>query len=574
MRTTYLKMTIGFMVFFAFSACAARPKERPKAEADTAGATEFAEESPYYYFTRAQLDRSRGRYDQAIGLLKKAIALDADSVFLHKELTDLYLLQKDNRNALRVVEEILEKHPDDIKSLITYGKIKQSLKQLDDAKRAYRQVIARDPDQRDIYLLLGGIYMQEDDLSAALALYRQLIEQYPESYIGHFFIGRIYARQGKPAAAETEFLKTLELNPNLEEPRFELIKLYQAQGREDKVLALYKEILAMNPNHVRAALGLGYYYQQHGRPDAAASIFASLGKRSLKDPNVIRYLVQEYIDNKAYDAVIVILKGMLEGAPESSDLNYVAGVAYDGKGEKQAAIDHFSRVSDDSKFYLSARVQIAFLLQDTGQVEKGIEQISALIRKFPENADLYVYLGSFYEESEVFDRAVEALENAIRLEPDNAKAYFRLGVVYDKQGNKTASIAAMKKVIALDPKNANALNYLGYTYADLGRNLKEAERLVREALKLKPEDGYITDSLGWVFYKQGYYESALKYLKKAAEIVPDDPVILEHLGDVHLKINEPQKALEFYRRSLPRQKKEPEKTNLQKKIQTLTGKEF
>ena len=61
----------------------------------------------------------------------------------------------------------------------------------------------------------------------------------------------------------------------------------------------------------------------------------------------------------------------------------------------------------------------------------------------------------------------------------------------------------MQKVIALDPKHANALNYLGYTYADLGRNLDEAERLVKEALKYKPNDGYITDSLGWVYYKKG-----------------------------------------------------------------------
>jgi Flp pilus assembly protein TadD len=81
----------------------------------------------------------------------------------------------------------------------------------------------------------------------------------------------------------------------------------------------------------------------------------------------------------------------------------------------------------------------------------------------------------------------------------------------------------MRKVIALDPKNANALNYLGYTYADLGQNLDEAEQLVIEALKYKANDGFITDSLGWVYYKKGEYTKALDYLRKAHELVPDDP---------------------------------------------------
>jgi tetratricopeptide (TPR) repeat protein len=113
----------------------------------------------------------------------------------------------------------------------------------------------------------------------------------------------------------------------------------------------------------------------------------------------------------------------------------------------------------------------------------------------------------------------------------------------------------MKTVIDLDPKNANALNYLGYTYADLGIRLDEAEELVREALKYKPDDGYITDSLGWVYYQRGDYETALVHLLRAAELAPDDPVILEHVGDAYRKLDEPEKALEYYRRSL--EKRDP-----------------
>jgi tetratricopeptide (TPR) repeat protein len=134
-------------------------------------------------------------------------------------------------------------------------------------------------------------------------------------------------------------------------------------------------------------------------------------------------------------------------------------------------------------------------------------------------------------------------------------------------GQKEASIDTMKMVIKLSPDDAEALNYLGYTYADLGINLDEAETLIQTALKLKPNDGYITDSLGWVYFKRGQYSEALQLLKKAIKLVPDDPVILEHLGDVYLKLDSRDKAINYYQRSLDNNAKDLD--SLKVKIRTL-----
>jgi Tfp pilus assembly protein PilF len=130
---------------------------------------------------------------------------------------------------------------------------------------------------------------------------------------------------------------------------------------------------------------------------------------------------------------------------------------------------------------------------------------------------------------------------------------------------------SMKAVIRIDPQHANALNYLGYTYADLGQNLDEAERLIKEALKYKPDDGYITDSLGWVYYKKGRYDEALQVLKRAVELVPDDPIILEHLGDAYMKTEDRENALKYYRQSLQNEPKDREavETKIKKIEQSL-----
>ena len=115
------------------------------------------------------------------------------------------------------------------------------------------------------------------------------------------------------------------------------------------------------------------------------------------------------------------------------------------------------------------------------------------------------------------------------------------------------------------------MNYLGYTYADMGIELDEAERLVLMALETQPDDGYIIDSLGWVYYKKGLFDRAVSVLEKAVSLVPDDPTILEHMADAYLKIGAKEKALEFYRRSLS--KKEKDKEIIEEKIRALTEKE-
>jgi Flp pilus assembly protein TadD len=120
--------------------------------------------------------------------------------------------------------------------------------------------------------------------------------------------------------------------------------------------------------------------------------------------------------------------------------------------------------------------------------------------------------------------------------------------------------------LEIKPDNAQALNYIGYTYADRGINLDEAEALIKQALQLKADDGYITDSLGWVYFKKGDFEKAVAELEKAQHLAPDDPVIAEHLGDAYAKRNANEKAIQMYERAL---KLDPKKAELQDKIKKL-----
>ena len=159
------------------------------------------------------------------------------------------------------------------------------------------------------------------------------------------------------------------------------------------------------------------------------------------------------------------------------------------------------------------------------------------------------------------------MKKGLQVDSENVDLLYRMGIVQDKMGQWQAGVATMQKILAFDPDNSSALNFIGYSYADQGVRLDEAEALIKRALEQKPNDGFILDSLGWVYYKKGEYQKALEAMLLSVEQISDDPTILEHLGDVYQKMQQPKKALEYYRQALKHDPSSP--AIIQQKIDAL-----
>ena len=296
-------------------------------------------------------------------------------------------------------------------------------------------------------------------------------------------------------------------------------------------------------------------------------LLAETGQRAKDDDVLYKTLFDLYFETKDFTGGVWALNGLLRGAASHPDLHFWVARAYDGLSDNANALDHLKQVSYPSKFYHNAVVQRAVILHDTGRTADAVAVIQEAMRHTPDQVDYYLYLATFHEELEQYEKALDVLQQGLVLDDSNSRLHFQLGVIYDKIGRREDSIAAMKAVVRLKPDNAEALNYLGYTYADMGINLDEAETLIHTALQIKPDDGYITDSMGWLHYKRGRYREALKYLNRAVELVPDDPVILEHLGDVYRAMERPDRAIIYYQRSI--EKKNKHVKTLEKKIEQL-----
>jgi Flp pilus assembly protein TadD len=102
--------------------------------------------------------------------------------------------------------------------------------------------------------------------------------------------------------------------------------------------------------------------------------------------------------------------------------------------------------------------------------------------------------------------------------------------------------ADLQESLKLFPDQPLALNYLGYSWVDQNHNLKKGMALIERAVTLKPDDGYIVDSLGWAHYKLGNYKEAVRFLEHAVELKPEDPVLNDHLGDALWRVGREREA--------------------------------
>lgn len=532
----------------------------------------------YYYYTKSTIHKQKQELDRAIKSLLKAVEKDSSSFFLKKELIVLYLKNEETKKALDVARQMVTLYPDNTEGLMILAKLKQQLDQDDEAREIYQKILQLDPENENIYFILGKIYMENKNIDEAFIIFSRMAQHFPDSYVAHFFLGKIHSTQNNPDYAIKEFTKTLELNHDLVEPRLELIDIYkniQPKGHSKKnsldkrIVRLYKEILAIEKHNITAALELPVYYYHKGRIKKSLEMLAAFAEKNKNNHGLTMLAAKEFLGNDRFKDASIVFSGLANGAPENSLYHYLAGVAFDSLKQSEKAIGHFMKVKPDSEYYQKAILHIAFLYHELENTSKAIAFLENKLVRMPRNIDIITYLASLYEDSDKLDKAYTLLEKGIEIEPENTELMFRTGIVLDKSGKKKECIEIMKRVIALDPDNASALNYLGYTYADMSIHLDEAEALVLKAMELKPDDGFITDSVGWVYYQKGDYDKAVEYLEKAMELSDSDPIITEHLGDAYLKQNLLEQALQAYKKASSKTEDQENRFLLRQKIYRL-----
>jgi Flp pilus assembly protein TadD len=200
------------------------------------------------------------------------------------------------------------------------------------------------------------------------------------------------------------------------------------------------------------------------------------------------------------------------------------------------------------------RLRRAAVLQEMGQTDEAIREVERIGRDYPDSSLPDQELGDLLRQKQQFTQAIDAYDRVIgrirQPAPNDWVIYYSRGIAYERTGQWTRAEADFNRALELSPDQPSVLNYLGYALADMGRNLEQARQMIQRAYARRPNDGAITDSLGWVLYSQGNLAEATQKLEQAVGLEPEDPTITEHLGDAYWAAGRKIEAQYQWRRAL------------------------
>ncbi len=240
--------------------------------------------------------------------------------------------------------------------------------------------------------------------------------------------------------------------------------------------------------------------------------------------------------------------------PDLVEAGLIAAEVLERQEQYAVAGEALRRVPPDSPWAPTAGIRRANIERAAGDPDAAIATLAALSEAHPDLIEVRSAHGDHLRVAERFAEAAAAYGDAIglieTLQEQHWPLFYSRAISYERVDDWAAAEADFRKALELSPGQPLVQNYLGYSLVEQKRNLEEALAMIEQAVASQPDDGFITDSLGWVLYRLGRYEEALPHMLRAVELEPVDPIINDHLGDVLWKVNRRREAEFQWHRAL------------------------
>ncbi len=227
---------------------------------------------------------------------------------------------------------------------------------------------------------------------------------------------------------------------------------------------------------------------------------------------------------------------------------------YETTKRYDTAIAVYDRIPGGTPLESSIDIRKAINLNLLDKVDEAQSLLEGLAKRTPNDVKPLDALGSIMRARKRYDDAVVYYTRAINLiakpEKRHWAYWYSRGTSYERIKKWPQAEADLLRALQLYPDQPMVLNYLGYSWIDQNKNLKQGMSLIEKAVALKPDDGYIVDSLGWAHYKLANYKEAVRYLERAVELRPEDPVLNDHLGDALWRVGREREARFQWEQSL------------------------
>jgi len=544
-------------------ALAQTPPTRPAAataKESTVAATSALDAPLFYQLLIGEIELRNGEAGNAYAVLLDAARRTRDEA-LFKRAVEVALQARAGDQALGGARAWRQALPSSLEALRYELQLLATLNRGAEVAEPLKLLLARTPEAErgDLIASLPRVFQRVSDKRQAASQIEDLLRPYTQPGVAastraaaHVASGRGWwlatepqralghaeRAQAADAAATAPVLLALDLLRTTPDAEKLVIQYLQRPDSDVGVQLAYVRALSAAQRYVDATAQLKLVTRN--KPELAAP-WLSLGALQLElhAPREAEASLQRFLSARAAAA------SAPSAATEDDDEDdsgrgadggqtqawLMLAQAADQRGDAKAATAWLDKI-DNPQRAIEVQTRRAMLLARQGKVREARLLVQQAPERQPEDVRAKLLSESqVLREVKRWADAHAVLVTASERFPGDADLLYEQAMMAEKLSRLDEMERLLRRVMDLKPDHHHAHNALGYSLADRGQRLPEARSLIKKALELAPGDPFITDSLGWVEFRLGNREEALRLLRQAYGSRPD-PEIAAHLGEV------------------------------------------
>jgi len=455
-------------------------------------AVEFENNNTWYLYLAGSLYAQNKKFTEAINTFESLIKLNSSEIDLYMKLADIYLIQNDLENAIRVYNLTEKKFGITESISLQKYKLFLSLKKNSDAQKELVK-LSKISDQNPIYeRMMAEYFIMIGEIDNAINKFSEIIRQNGEDGYSHIGLAECYQLKG-------DYKKSIE--------EIKIAFSLDDVSSDDKVDLLINFIKNVGDN---------------------------------KEAKVTSYELTEILIKKY---------------PENPDLNTIYANLLIQNGLYTDARIYLQNVLKVRKDKYEIWEQLVLIENELLDWTAMYEETKEALTYFPNQSFIYFFngfsafqLGKYVESQSSFEFGYKLITKNDPLRKDYLSF---LAEVYYKNNLKQKSFETFDLFLEIEPNNIMVLNNYAYYLSLEQINLEKAKAMSYKTVQKEPKNPTYLDTYAWVLFKMKNYSESITYILQAVELDNyKSDVLLEHLGDVYFYLGEVDKAVYYWETAL------------------------
>jgi tetratricopeptide (TPR) repeat protein len=487
-----------------------------------------------YVLNLAAFYQFQKRPDEVKKTLQQLTDHPKDYQHPHALVGDFYLAGRNVAAALSEYDQGIKSDPKDkavyqkriVNTLLLEGK-------KDEAKATIAELAKSQPQDEDVQMVQATMWIEGGkpaEADAAINLLKPLVEKKPGDANRRYRLGQAYQVKGRMQEAETEWRAAAKNDRAFLPARMALAELSLQTGRFPAALTFSEEILSRDPNnqgaHFLHALAL---INSSKTVDARTELNELL--KAAPNSLIARLAMGrlELIEKHFPEAEKQFGDAYKVGQPDLRPLDGLVTVyvAQNQPAKAMALVEKELAAAPDRPDLIARHAELNVR---TAKYAAGREEYQRLLAKDANSPQLNRRIGEISVVMGDKDAAIRSFQKALEADPKDMRSQVELGSLLLSSGKKPEALVIFRKALALSPEQPAILNNVAFLIADTGGDLKEALELARKGLEKDSKDLHLSDTVGFIYWKQHLNDSALQTFRTVVQKDPDNATYRLHLA--------------------------------------------